>query len=67
MVAEVLKLEIIKGTNVKKKNAKIEPRDAFTLEAEGKKRSNQRRLDGRKIRNVWSPEKPHEECQQGRE
>lgn len=67
MVAEVLKLEIIKETNVKKKNAKIEPRDAFTLEAEGMKRSNQKSLDGRKIRNVWSPEKPHEECHQGRE
>lgn len=53
MVVEVMRLaEIIKGRNVKKKNAKIEPRDALTLEAGEMKRSNQRILGGRKIRNM---------------
>lgn len=49
MVVEVMKLaEIIKGTNVKKKNAKSEPKYAFTLEIGEMKRSSQRRQMGGK-------------------
>lgn len=49
MVVEVMKLaEIIRGTNVKKKNAKSEPRFAFTLETGEMKRSSQRRQIGGK-------------------